>query len=311
VGTIAKKASCTDNFKRPGFQFGRARDGFKAFLKAVKVAKRKHVLLPAYIGWSSREGSGVFDPISELKIAYAFYKVTAGLEIDIDDLRKRLKTGKVSLVVIIHYFGYVDPNYEAAVKLAREYGALVLEDEAHAMLSDLQGGICGRLGDACIYSLHKLFPFRKGGMLVFNDPSCRLIWRIRPPAVRLPGVWDYDMNEISRKRRNNASLLMDLLRPLHKRISPLRKTLNIGEIPQTLPVLTEPGMRDTLYFKLNKEGYGAVSLYHDLINEIPGDEFPVSYALAGRILNLPVHQDINESGLVGMARKIKEILGEK
>jgi len=44
-------------------------------------------------------------------------------------------------------------GYAEAVKLAREFGVLVLEDEAHAMLSGPVGGIWGRLGDA-LYLLH-------------------------------------------------------------------------------------------------------------------------------------------------------------
>ncbi len=51
-----------------------------------------------------------------------------------------------------------------------------------------------------------------------------------------------------------------------------------------------------------------VSLYHTLVSAI-GEEFPVSHLLAGRILNLPVHQDVDDDDIVGGARLLAEVLG--
>ena len=45
--------------------------------------------------------------------------------------------------------------------------------------------------------------------------------------------------------------------------------------------------RDELYERMNAAGFGVVSLYHTLIEQIPRDEFPESFELSRTILNLP------------------------
>jgi dTDP-4-amino-4,6-dideoxygalactose transaminase len=306
---IEKKPSNADAFVRPYFFYDRARDAFSAFLKAARFKKGQTVLLPAYIGWSSREGSGVFDPVLKLGLNYAFYKLTDKAEIDLRHLTAAFKSGDVRVFVLIHYFGYVDKNYEKAAAIAREHGALILEDEAHSMLTDLVGGRSGRLGDACIYSLHKMLPLKSGGLLVFNGPDRALLRRLGPEK-RAAGVhpWKFDLRAIAEKRVRNFRTLSRLLRPLKDIVAPLRKSLRPGEIPQTYPVIVQNGLRDRLYFSLNKAGYGAVSLYHDLIPQLNRARYPAAYELAGHILNLPLHQDADERSLTLMVSELRRIL---
>src|ERR1035438_5623165 len=128
---ITKRAENPFNHARRVIPFQAGRNAFRAILNAVQLSNGK-VLLPAYIGWAPREGSGVFDPIASLHLEYSFYALDERLRIDIDSLRTELASGCVRVLVIIHYFGYVDPCYEEAVKIAREHDAFVLEDEAHA-----------------------------------------------------------------------------------------------------------------------------------------------------------------------------------
>lgn len=293
---IAKTATRPDAFRRPSRYFDSAREAFKTFLREAEVAPGQSVLLPAYIGWSPREGSGVFDPVAQLGLDAAFYRVDERLRVDLGDLRARLAGGTVRVVVLIHYFGYVDPSYRQAAELAREAGALVLEDEAHAMLTDIVGGGCGRLGDACIFSLHKMLPTSTGGMLIHNEP-------LSPgsPGGEAQGgfsPWDYDLFAIAAKRRRNAERLSTLLRsrPIAG-IEPLWPDLKPFEVPQTYPVLIHDVSRFALYNEMNEAGYGVVSLYHTLIDKLPAETFPASHAVAGKILNLPVHQDIEEVDL--------------
>ncbi len=125
-------------------------------------------MLPSYIGVSPKEGSGVFDPIRRLKCRYDFYRLDRRLFIDMDDLEAKIKLVKPKVLLLIHYFGFPDPNLSMVIKLAEANGILVIEDEAHSMLSDLVGGICGRLSDSAIFSFHKLLPVDQGGALVLN-----------------------------------------------------------------------------------------------------------------------------------------------
>ncbi|MBW4633787.1 MAG: DegT/DnrJ/EryC1/StrS family aminotransferase [Iphinoe sp. HA4291-MV1] len=305
---IEKLAHQSNGFRRSCFTFTNARSAFFAFLKAVLPQADEKVLLPAYIGWSSREGSGVFDPIAELGLSYAFYKVDRRLHIDLDHLEQLFQTHKVKVLVLIHYFGYVDPNYVKAIKLARSYGALVLEDEAHAMLTDLVGGASGRLGDACIFSLHKMLPLKEGGMLVVNSGQESLLNSELWAEIHLPSPWEYDIKEISHRRCQNAELLSQLLEPLRDEVEPLWDKPQAGEVPQTYPVLIRNVSRDQLYFAMNQAGFGVVSLYHTMIEQITLEEFPVSHQLARHILNLPVHQDVESDALKVMVNQLAECI---
>lgn len=288
---IAKTATDAERFRRPMVMFESARAAFGAWLRALNLRDGEDVLLPSYIGWSAREGSGVFDPVREARVGYRFYKMTRDLIIDVDDVARKLREGKPRLLVLIHYFGYPDPRLAEIVALAREAGVAVLEDEAHALYSDFVGGVCGRFGDACIFSLHKMLPFTSGGMIAFNSEAVALT------GDRATGWFEYDLREIARVRREHASQLLRLLQPLAGKVDPLWPNLPEGVVPQTLPVVVREANRDKLYDFMNAAGFGVVSLYHTMVDVIRADEFPESHWLSRHITNLPVHQDIDAAQL--------------
>ena len=311
VTTIEKKSLQKEVFHRPYQVFPQARSAFCAFLKTIAINREGCVLLPAYIGWSSREGSGVFDPVETLGLDYDFYRLDRNLHIDMEHLETVLKTRSVNVVVLIHYFGGVDPNYKEAVSLARKHGALVLEDEAHAMLTDLVGGASGRAGDASLFSLHKILPVETGGMLVVNSSGKKLLSDIESSSTSQFLPWEYDLHEISLRRRNNMHVLKELLEPLGDFVKPLWDWSVPEHIPQSFPVIIQHASRDELYFSMNSAGFGVVSLYHTMIKPITKDEYPDSHYLANHILNLPIHQDIEPEMLEPMVNRLRsEIRGK-
>jgi len=92
-----------------------------------------------------------------------------------------------------------------------------------------------------------------------------------------------------------------------KKITILRKRLN-GIVPQTFPILLDDNkLRDRLYFQMNKEGYGVVSLYHTLVDAID-ESFVVEHDISSKILNLPVHQDVVKKDLKHMVDKLLSII---
>ena len=80
---ISKIAADARRYRRPFRQFDSARAALKAILEAQQFNRHDTVLLPAYVGWSPREGSGVFDPIAELGLRFGFYRVDSRLNIDL------------------------------------------------------------------------------------------------------------------------------------------------------------------------------------------------------------------------------------
>jgi dTDP-4-amino-4,6-dideoxygalactose transaminase len=309
--SIPKSAQTPAHFRRSAFGFRSAREGFHSLLSAWDITAADSILLPSFIGWSAREGSGVLDPIAHIGAEPIFYRMTRDLSIDAYDVQRKIRERQPRVLVLIHYFGYPDPNTAALAEYAREHGVLVVEDEAHAMLSDLVGGICGRAGDAVVFSLHKILPFREGGVLLLN-PSIADSVRTRlekreAPLEPLP-FWEYDLHRIADLRRRNATQLMAALPGLANGVQLLFPNLPPGVVPQTLPVVIRSKNRNNLYVELNDAGVGVVSLYHTLIDSISASEFPESHVLASCIMNLPVHQDVEPCQLDAMVGKLQELV---
>lgn len=303
---IPKVARAEAGFVRTLIRTASAREAFKLFLSRVVTMTKRRVLLPAYIGWSAREGSGVMDPVTSLELPCSFYRVDEGLQVDLADLEHQLAAHEdVAVVVLIHYFGHVDPGYARAVELARAKGVWILEDEAHAMLTDLIGGGCGRAGDACIFSLHKLLPVTTGGALIVN-PSGRevLAGLADDPSIRSP--WDFDLFGLAAVRRRHAATLAELVRPLAGRVDPLW-TIADDEIPQTFAVKIRGVSRDVLYERMNAAGFGVVSLYHTMVETLPADRYPDSHTLARTVMNLPVHHEATAASLAAMVRELDRL----
>jgi dTDP-4-amino-4,6-dideoxygalactose transaminase len=304
---ITKGPTESDNLRRRYHRYGNARTALGALLRSAGCTREDRILLPSYIGWSPREGSGVYDPIRKLGCGTLFYRLDRNLHIDLDHLGNVLAHSRIKVLLIIHYFGYVDPGYGEAVRMARRHGALVVEDEAHAMLTDLVGGACGRLGDASVFSLHKMLPVDSGGLAVINGGGFDGFSGGGECSRGCVLPWDYDLFAISKRRRENTAILTEMLQRLDGMVVPLRGIIGPGEVPQTYPILVKAN-RDQLYFSLNAAGYGAVSLYHTLISDISREDYPQSHYVSQHILNLPVHQDVDASLLEGMVRELERLL---
>lgn len=287
--------------------FENARTAFKRTLRFLSEGGEYELLLPGYIGHSSREGSGIFDPVIEEKISFSFYKLDKNLNIVMEDLEKHLMMKKRKIVVLlVHYFGIPDSNINGIIKLCRQYDAVIIEDSAHALYSDFVDHQCGGLGDFTLYSLHKMLPFNgKGGAVKVN---CTLNSDLSRNNEIYP-FWNYDFYEIAEIRKQNAKYWKELLSCCSVGIKVLRPFRN-DITYQTFPVLVNEEKRDRLYFELNDAGFGAVSLYHEMISPIREEGFNDALWVANHILNLPVHQDINKSDIDIMYQKMVSIIKE-
>jgi dTDP-4-amino-4,6-dideoxygalactose transaminase len=233
----------------------------------------------------------VFDPVRETAIPYRFYRTTPALAVDVDHFADQVEAHPGAAVLLIHYFGRVDPSYRVLIDLVQASGGELIEDEAHAALTDLAGGHSGRGGKHAFLSWHKFLPVAGGGARIINGPGLD-----RRPSL-LPELQTWDFQGIARARIRNFEILADLLGPHQDLVQPLWSRLEPGEVPQTFPVLLHPAdgtrtLRDQVYDRMNQLGFGVVSLYHTLISELEPTLFPASFFLADRILNLPVHQDV-------------------
>ncbi len=272
----------------------------RAFAHVLRQYQSLTILVPAYIGYSSREGSGVFDPIRETGIKYCFYKMNKDLYIELADLQNQLLENEKGILLLIHYFGFKDPNYSKIKEFAIKMDYVVVEDCAHALYTNLCGGDRGF--DYAFFSLHKMLPYSNGGMLLSKYPQ-------KSEIIEYFNLYEYDCYQIAQRRRENYQKLKELIEPLCTplHINLLRNTIG-DAVPQSFPILLpDTKSRDRLYFGLNEAGYGVVSLYHELIPEIDG-YYRESHFLSSRILNLPIHQDVSIDELEPMVQNLKQLL---
>lgn len=260
------------------------------------------ILLPSYIGISPKEGSGIFDPIVKLRdeglIEPLFYKMTPDLRIDMSDVFKlaELSSNCPFILLKVNYFGFVDPNEQLLFEIIKNFGGYVLEDNAHGFFT-YQARL-EHFCDATFFSLHKQFPFSGGGMLTTcSEELSALQYTGSPRPFPDENPFIYDIQAISTKCQNNFEIV-DALAKKHLDLwTPLRSLHGTdATVPQTYPLVLQKSNRYQVYLDLNEQGYGVTSLYHTLIEPLRNDpQFATSRALADKILNIPVHQDVNAS----------------
>lgn len=307
---VMKTATLQTAFAQASFFYSSAREGMLDLLARGAIGAGG-VLLPAYIGWSAREGSGVFDPVRQSGAEYGFYGLNPDLSVEIDSLEHMLAQARPAVLILIHYFGRTEPNLARIRELADEYRVVLVEDLAHGFFTAQQNGPAGRSGDVLLYSLHKMFPIPDGGQVVYRDRSL-VSAQADTRAELARTVLNFDWAAIARQRRDNFTALTTELSRLVQSGSPFRllwSELSPHDVPQTLPVYVLGGVRDQLYGRMNDLGYGMVSLYHTLIPEV-GASFPVTDDLAKHIINFPVHQDVTSESIVPMAQAFGALLDE-
>jgi dTDP-4-amino-4,6-dideoxygalactose transaminase len=293
---IPKTATDAGRLRAPALFYRSAREGMSDLFRQDSTwpGESRTVLLPAFIGWSPNEGSGVFDPVAELGLEPRFYDLGPDLSYDPAVIEAACAAERIDVIVVIHYFGRVQPGLEETRAIADRHGALLVEDLAHGYFTALMGGPAGRTGDVLAYSLHKMFatPGAEGGLMAYRDATYLTGQQETAPELARV-LLDVDQVAVARVRRG-------LFVELTARLSALAghgtdfelmwPELRDDESPQTLPVrILGPG-RDAVYHAMNADGIGMVSLYHTLIEHLAGFEGMVD--LSRHIINFPVHQDV-------------------
>ena len=169
---------------------------------------------------------------------------------------------------------------------------VVMEDNAHGFYTYFCHGSVG--ADLTFFSLHKMFPFAKGGGLIIENGQYSGLHSITGQVDFDP--FKYDYNGIAKRRLENYRKLLALSKGKEAFFSPLRREVFLADnIPQTFPLLIHQGARNQIYQIMNDAGFGVVSLYHTMIEELRTDEHRDALWLSQRIMNLPVHQDVDST----------------
>lgn len=312
---IQKTAMQSDNCLRHEYYYDSAREGmFDLFRNMIVEDLIDTVYLPGYIGWSPKEGSGIFDPICNLDgLAVKYYKMTFDLNINYDDLIDSisLETGKFA-VLVVNYFGFIDSRSKDIASVVKEHSGWIIEDNAHGFFTYQYTE--ETYSDATFFSLHKMFPFKRGGSLVAHNERLKsLEYKGDDLSVTDYNPWQYDVRNISRVRRNNYAVLQNIIdaKDAAEYVIPLKsKELTLSTVPQTFPIRIIKGDRNKIYELMNDSGYGVVSLYHTLIEPLRCSEYQASLDLSRCIMNLPVHQDVDLDKYGDMIQLLIELCKE-
>lgn len=307
---IAKGATDPKHFHHRALFYRAAREGFGDLLDHFLAGGRRDILLPAFIGWSPREGSGVFDPVRASAARPVFYNLNPDLTVDLISLARALELHPGGMLVVLHYFGRTEPKMAAIRDLAEKNDTLLIEDLAHGFYSWAIGGGAGRWGAASLFSLHKMLPRGDGGMMVYRDPAILIGQRETAPELAR-FLLDYDWASIAAARRANFEAIAERLQASSRNGSDfalLWPECATGDVPQTLPIRILRGDRDTVYHRMNADGFGMVSLYHTLIEEVR-EGFPELVALSRAIINFPVHQDVDPDAIEALVESFELSLG--
>jgi perosamine synthetase len=93
-----------------------------------------------------------------------FYGVGPELAADPDEIRAKLSASRARAMLVIHYFGFLQPYREEIQRICREQGTWLIEDCAHSLLT----AGSGETGDLAVYSFRKIIPLPDGGGLRVN-----------------------------------------------------------------------------------------------------------------------------------------------
>ena len=147
------------------FYYFSARYALAGCLTVLGLKPGDAVLLPSY------NCGAEIDPIMYSKIRPVFYKIGRDLLVDFDDLVKKI-TQDVKAILVIHYLGFPQPVGQIK-QICTEKNLFLIEDCAHALLSNYNGRPLGSYGDASIFSLLKTLPVPNGGVLVINNANIK------------------------------------------------------------------------------------------------------------------------------------------
>jgi len=309
---IYKNQTDRKRYRNSIFFTSSARVGFRHLLNNLNIGKDGYILLPSYIGYSIREGSGVIDPIEECGITYAFYRVKRNLSVDLDDLQNKIKIyrHKTFAVFVIHYFGFLQSDIIEIRNICANYGIYLVEDCAHCFKSSYKGVLLGDFGDFSLFSIHKILPTLDGGILKVNRNDVSLPLITEDDKISFESLESYltsNMEEIAKIRINNYKFLLELLLPMRD-IEILYPQLEYGIVPMNFPILIKSKSRHDVYQGLIREGVETMALYYQLIDSIQEEVYPLSHEISHKILNLPIHQDVNEDDLHVIADKLYKVL---
>jgi dTDP-4-amino-4,6-dideoxygalactose transaminase len=222
-------------------------------------------------------------------------------------------------------------------EIAKRHGLLVVEDASQSFGSRYRDRLAGSFGDVGCFSAHPLKNFNAAGdsgFLTTDDGElAEKVARMRNHGLVGKGLSE-SFGHVSRmdtlqaailryklevlpgvieRRRGNAALYGECLDPAHIFTAPERDV----EFNTYHTFVIQVDRRDELKAYLAERQIGSAIHYPSPIHLQPAashlghkaGDFPVAERQAGRILSLPVHQNLSESDLRRVADAVNGFFG--
>jgi len=276
------------------------RDGFYQILENEKKNGSDRILLPAYIGLSLVEGSGLLDPVTESGFEFEFYKLGQELDPNIEDILLKIEVFRPSIILIVNYFGWDIAERENLIEQLKKSNVKIIEDDAHNLykLHSYEKEIVR--SDYQIFSIHKTLGCMNGGVVVSESKIPFIVETI--DECDLLAFASSNQDYIHKIRQENfyelGEKLSKIKTPNYQFFFQTRKPAS----PLNFPILmTNKEKRHKVYTELLENNIFPTSLYHRLIPNLEVSDYPEAHNISNRILNLPIHQDISQNDLNKMA----------
>ena len=170
----------------------------------------------------------------------------------------------VRAVILVHLGGFITPEWERLRLLAKNNGAWLLEDAAHAHGAAINCRPAGSLGGAAAFSLYatKVLTTSEGGMAVTSDGGLlRRMEAIRQHGQKRPGSNTHELFGLNfRPSEIHALLGLNILPRAGEILAGRRKAAKVWDSllkgSKLEPLLPPPGSEPSYYkyFALLPEG---------------------------------------------------------
>ena len=154
-----RKAMSSASFHKVSLTF-RGRDSIALASKHFKLGAQDTVLLPGYL-------CDIISAAFAGKCKLLYYDIRKDFSIDVNSVEDIFSKHLIKVFYIIHYFGFLHENLEQISCLCKKYGALLWEDHAHSVLSNMNY----EYADAMFFSFRKILPVPDGGGIWLQDDS--------------------------------------------------------------------------------------------------------------------------------------------
>lgn len=151
-----------------------ARYAIGNIIKTLGLTQDDEVLLPSY-----NCGVEIDAFLNNCASKLNYYNVKKNFEVDYEDIINKL-TINTKVILVTHYFGF--PQKIKKIKdLCQQKKIYLIEDCAHAFLSNTDDVNLGSYGDVSIFSFRKSIPVPDGGLLLINNEKLTLRYEQQKP----------------------------------------------------------------------------------------------------------------------------------